>query len=60
MEIKNLMHVSKTWKLTSSIEITVLDGKIQLVGQGFVKELDALTTGTCKSWWSGHFIGLTW
>lgn len=54
------MHVSKTWKLTSSIEITVLDGKIQLVGQGFVKELDALTTGTCKSWWSGHFIGLTW
>jgi hypothetical protein len=48
LEIKNLMRVSKTWKLTSSIEITVLDGKIQLVGQGFVKELEASTTGTCK------------
>jgi hypothetical protein len=48
LEIKKLMRVSKTWKVTSLIEITVLDGKIQLVGQGFVKELDALTTGTCK------------
>ncbi|MCL6261466.1 hypothetical protein M3O96_20370 [Aquiflexum sp. TKW24L] len=47
-EIQKLMKVSKTWKLTSSIEITVLDGKIQLVGQGFVKEMPALTTGSCK------------
>ncbi|MCH6199714.1 hypothetical protein MMU07_08990 [Aquiflexum sp. LQ15W] len=48
LEIKRLMSLTKTWKLTSSIEITVLDGKIQLVGQGFVKEMDASTTGTCK------------
>ena len=30
------------------MEITVRDGGIQLVGQGFVKTLDALTTGSCK------------
>jgi hypothetical protein len=48
LEIKKLMRVSKTWKLTSTMEITVLDGKIQLVGQGYVRELEALTTGSCK------------
>jgi hypothetical protein len=47
-DIKALMRAAKTWKLTSRIEITVLDGLVQLVGTGFVLELPALTTGTCK------------
>lgn len=33
---------------TTRIEITVLDGTIQFVGPGFVWNLDALTTGSCK------------
>ena len=48
LEIKKLMSLTKSWKVTSLLEITVLDGKIQLVGQGFVKEMDAMTTGSCK------------
>ena len=48
LEIKKLMSLTKAWKVTSLLEITVLDGKIQLVGQGFVKEMDAMTTGSCK------------
>jgi hypothetical protein len=47
-EIKKILTAAKTWKITTRIEITVLDGKIQLVGLGFVKELNALTTGSCK------------
>jgi len=47
-EIKRIMIAAKSWKITSRIEITVLDGKIQLVGQGFVKEVEAFTTGSCK------------
>jgi hypothetical protein len=47
-EIKRILAAAKFWKVTTRIEITVLDGKIQLVGQGFVKELYALTTGSCK------------
>jgi hypothetical protein len=47
-EIKRILKAAKSWKITTRIEITVLDGKIQLVGQGFVKEVDGLTTGSCK------------
>jgi hypothetical protein len=47
-DIKSLMRAAKTWKLTARMEITVLDGLVQLVGEGFVLELAALTTGTCK------------
>lgn len=47
-EIKRILTAAKNWKITTRIEITVLDGKVQLVGQGFVLELDALTTGSCK------------
>jgi hypothetical protein len=48
LEIKRILAAAKQWKITTKIEITVLDGQIQLVGQGFVKELNALTTGSCK------------
>jgi hypothetical protein len=47
-EIKRILTAVKSWKIATRIEITVLDGKVQLVGQGFVLELDALTTGSCK------------
>lgn len=47
-QIKKIMTAAKSWKLATRIEITVLDGKIQLVGQGFVKELEAVTTCSCK------------
>jgi hypothetical protein len=47
-EIKRILTAAKFWKVTTRVEITVLDGRIQLVGQGFVKELNALTTGSCK------------
>ena len=47
-EIKRILTAAKDWKITTLIEITVLDGKVLLVGQGLVLELDALTTGSCK------------
>ena len=47
-EIKKVMTAAKNWKVTARMEITVMDGQIQLVGQGFVKTLAALTTGSCK------------
>ena len=47
-DIKRILTSAKFWKVTTRLEITVLDGKIQLVGQGFVKELNAFTTGSCK------------
>lgn len=47
-DIQKLLKAAKSWKLTTRIEITVLDGTIQLVGPGFVRNLDALTTGSCK------------
>jgi len=47
-EIKRIITAAKSWKLTTRIEITVLDGKIQLVGHGFVIEVEAVTTGSCK------------
>lgn len=47
-EIKKILTAGKAWKITTRIEITVLDGKIQLVGQGFIIEKNALTTGSCK------------
>ena len=47
-EIQKILKAAKYWKLTTRIEITVLDGAIQLVGPGFVRNLDALTTGSCK------------
>ena len=47
-EIKRILTAAKAWKITARIEITVLDGKIQLVGSGFIKEINALTTGSCK------------
>jgi hypothetical protein len=47
-EIKRILKAAKNWKLTTRIEITVLNGRIQLVGFGFQKELDSLTTGSCK------------
>lgn len=47
-EIKKILTVAKAWKISTRIEITVLDGKIQLVGLGFIKEVNAMTTGSCK------------
>ncbi len=47
-EIKRILTAAKNWKITTRMEITVLDGKVQLIGQGFVLDLDALTTGSCK------------
>lgn len=47
-EIKRILTAAKAWKITTRIEITVLDGKIQLVGSGFIKEINAMTTGSCK------------
>jgi hypothetical protein len=47
-EIKRILTAAKSWKITRRIEITVLDGKVQLVGFGFIKEMNALTTGSCK------------
>lgn len=46
--IKTLLRAAKTWNVISRMEITVLDGLVQLVGTGYVLELHALTTGTCK------------
>jgi hypothetical protein len=48
VEIKKVLTAAKNWKITARMEITVMDGGIQLVGEGFVKTLDALTTGSCK------------
>jgi hypothetical protein len=47
-EIKKFFSTSKSWKITTNIELTVIDGIVQLVGNGFVRELKALTTGSCK------------
>jgi hypothetical protein len=47
-EIKKFFSTSKSWKITTNIEITVIDEIVQLVGNGFVRELKALTTGSCK------------
>jgi hypothetical protein len=47
-EIKKFLSTSKSWKITTNIELTVIDGIVQLVGNGFVRELKALTTGSCK------------
>lgn len=47
-EIKKILTAAKVWKITTRIEITVINGKIQLVGFGFIKEANALTTGSCK------------
>ncbi|WP_162419232.1 hypothetical protein [Cyclobacterium roseum] len=47
-EIKRVINAAKSWKVTTRIEITVLDGRIQLIGRGFVKDLEARTTGSCK------------
>ena len=47
-EIKRILTAAKAWKITTRIEIRVLDGQVQLVGLGFIKELNAQTTGSCK------------
>jgi hypothetical protein len=47
-EIKKFFTAAKNWKNSSSIEITVIDGLVQVVGSGFVREINALTTGSCK------------
>jgi len=47
-EIKKFFTAAKNWKNSSSIEITVIDGLVQIVGSGFVREINALTTGSCK------------
>ena len=47
-EIKKILTAAKFWKITSRTEITVVDGKIQLVGFGYIKEINAETTGSCK------------
>jgi len=47
-EIQKILKAAKYWKLTTRIEITVLNGAIQLVGPGFLRNLNALTTGSCK------------
>jgi hypothetical protein len=48
VQIKKIMTAAKSWRISNRIEITVLDGRIQLVGRGFVRTLDANTTGSCK------------
>lgn len=47
-EIQRVVKAAKLWKISTRAEITVLDGMIELVGHGFVKHLEASTTGTCK------------
>lgn len=47
-EIKQILSGVKLWKITTRIEITVKDGQIQLVGLGFTKVINSLTTGSCK------------
>nr|MBI1231140.1 hypothetical protein [Cytophagales bacterium] len=47
-EIQRVVKAAKSWKIATRIEITVLDGMIQLIGNGFVKHLEAATTGSCK------------
>lgn len=47
-EIKRILTASKNWKITTRIEITVMDGQIQLIGNGFTLSMESLTTGTCK------------
>lgn len=46
--IKKLLGASKSWKISTRIELTILDGLVQFVGNGFVMELKASTTGSCK------------
>lgn len=48
LEIKKLLRVSNNWKLTTRVELTVLDGIVQIVGFGFIKKLESQTTGSCK------------
>lgn len=47
-EIKKFFTAAKSWKITTTIELTVIDGLVQVVGSGFVREIKALTTGSCK------------
>lgn len=47
-EIKKILSASKLWKISTRTEITVTDGQIQRVGQGFTLTLESFTTGTCK------------
>jgi hypothetical protein len=48
IEIKKILTVVKNWKMTTRIELTVLNGLVQLNGIGFTKTIPSLTTGTCK------------
>lgn len=47
-EIKKILGAARLWKISTRIEITVLDGQIKLVGNGFTLTIESLTTGTCK------------
>jgi hypothetical protein len=47
-EIKKILKAARLWKITTRIEITVMDGQIQLIGNGFTLSMESLTTGTCK------------
>jgi hypothetical protein len=47
-EIKKFFSTAKSWKTTTTIELTIIDGLVQVVGTGFTRELKALTTGSCK------------
>jgi|GEM_PF-1453205 len=47
-EIKKFFTAAKSWKISTSIELTIIDGLVQVVGNGFIREIKALTTGSCK------------
>ncbi|REG77531.1 hypothetical protein [Algoriphagus antarcticus] len=47
-EIKKFFTAAKSWKINTTVELTVIDGLVQVVGSGFVREIKALTTGSCK------------
>lgn len=47
-EIKKILKAARLWKISTRIEITVMDAQIQLVGNGFTLSLESSTTGTCK------------
>lgn len=47
-EIKKILKAARLWKISTRIEITVMDTQVQLVGIGFTLAMESSTTGTCK------------
>jgi hypothetical protein len=47
-ETKKFLTHSKSWKLSTKIELTVFDGLVQIVGYRLIRQLETLIAGTCK------------